>query len=139
MKRQATILTCLLLNVGLLFSATFKDLSVDKAIKQSYLQKEMASLSKDKDFISDYKAKNALFKSFFKSMPEKFAVQPRFESKKENAKTIYSYCLRIQAKNFIIYLKEPSVDENGIHGRAELLVNATEKTTFKNPFFVLTF
>ncbi len=139
MKRQAMVLSCLLLNVGLLFSASFKDLSLEKAIKESDFRKEMTLLSKDKDFASDYKEKNALFKSFFKSMPEKFAVQPRFESKKENAKTIYSYCLRIQAKNFIIYLKEPSVDENGIHGRAELLVNATEKTTFKNPFFVLTF
>ncbi|MBP5443368.1 MAG: hypothetical protein J6Y60_09005, partial [Treponema sp.] len=60
MKRLALMLTCFILNVGLLFSASFKDLSLDKAIKQSNLQKEMKEISKDKNFIADYKAKNEL-------------------------------------------------------------------------------
>lgn len=143
MKRQAMMLTCLLLNVGLLFSATFKDLSIEKAIRQSNLQEEMSSVSKDKNFISDYKAKNELFKSFFKSIPEKYTVQPRFAYKTESQKVTYIYLLRIQAKNFIIYMYDPSIDENGLHGYSGLLANATEKTqekdTLMNPFFVLNF
>ncbi|MBO7637725.1 MAG: hypothetical protein J6S91_01995, partial [Treponema sp.] len=143
MKRQAAMLTCLLLNVGLLFSATFKDLSIEKAIKESNLQKEMKEVSKNKNFVADYKAKNELFKSFFKSVPEKYTVQPRFGYKTESQKVTYIYILRIQAKNFIIYMYDPSIDENGLHGYSGLLANATENTlemdTLKNSFFVLNF
>ena len=143
MKRQVLILTCFLLNVGLLFSATFKDLSVDKAIKQSNLQKEMKEISKDKNFIADYKAKNELFKTFFKSVPEKFTVQPRFVCKTNGIENIFIYSLTIKANNFTVYLSDPSIDEKGILGYAQILANIDEKglnaPILKNPFFVLSF
>ena len=143
MKRLALMLTCFILNVGLLFSASFKDLSLDKAIKQSNLQKEMKEISKDKNFIADYKAKNELFKSFFKSVPEKFTVQPRFTCMTNGTEKKFIYSLTIKGNNFTVYMSEPTIDEKGIHGYAQILANIDEKglnaPILKNPFFVLCF
>ncbi len=129
--------------MGFCHSATFKDLPIDKAIKQSSLQKEMKTISKDGDFLADYKSKNEMFKSFFKSVPEKFTAQPRFVCKTKGTETIFVYSLAIKANNYTIYMYDPSVDEKGIHAYAQVLANIDEKgleaRTLKNPYFVLSF
>ncbi len=148
MKKSILILICIFINFGICFSADFKQLSLSSAIKQSGLTYEVESISEDSNFIEEYKSNNKVFKEFFQKLPENILAYSAigngsfFKYSGPKYKT-GKYVVAVETQNLIIYLYDAQIDDKGIHGFAQLLVNIDEKS-FKNeksklPYLLLTF
>lgn len=135
MKKSILILICIFINFGICFSADFKQLSLSSAIKQSGLTYEVESISNDPTFIEEYKSNNKVFKEFFQKLPENILAYSAigngsfFKYSGPKYKT-GKYVVAVETQNCIIYLYDAQIDDKGIHGFAQLLVNIDEKYNF---------
>ena len=150
MKKCLIFLLCLLINFGICFSAQFKDLSLNSAIKQSgeLYEYEIESFSSDPTFKTEFENNNKIFKEFFQKLPGNFSAYPivgngsifKYSGKRyEN----FKYVVAVETHNFHIQLYDAQVDDKGIHGYAQILVNIDAKSfangKSKKPYLILSF
>ena len=150
MKKCLISLLCLLINFGICCSAEFKDLSLSQAVKQSgkLYEYELETFSDDPTFKKDFENKNKVFKEFFQKLPGNFSAYPivgngsifKYSGKRyEN----FKYVVAVETQNFHIQLYDAQVDDKGIHGYAQILVNIDAKSFVaekrKKPYLILSF
>ncbi|MBQ3943628.1 MAG: hypothetical protein II669_04850, partial [Elusimicrobia bacterium] len=150
MKKIVIVFLCIFINLGLCFSAQFKDLSLNSAIKQSgkLYEYELETFSDDPTFKKDFENKNKVFKEFFQKLPGNFSAYPivgngsifKYSGKRyEN----FKYVVAVETQNFHIQLYDAQVDDKGIHGYAQILVNIDAKSfangKSKKPYLILSF
>jgi hypothetical protein len=151
---------CILIVFGFFFSACssgsssssagFKDLSYNNAIKQSgysYLL-GVTSTFQDPNFQKEYESNNKVFKEFFKAIPGNISAYPTFDngtffSYSWPKYDVYKYVLAVETQNLLIHLYDAQLDDKGIHGYAQILVNIDEKSfkkrKQKKPYLILSF
>jgi len=137
---------CILIVLGFFFSACsssssagFKDLSYNNAIKQSgysYLLR-VTSTFQDPNFQKEYESNNKVFKEFFKAIPGNISAYPTFDngtffSYSWPKYDVYKYVLAVETQNLLIHLYDAQLDDKGIHGYAQILVNIDEKSFKEN-------
>ena len=150
MKKNIFIFLGIFINLGLCFSAQFKDLSLNSAIKQSgkLYEYEIETFSGDPTFNKDFENNNKIFKEFFQKLPGNFSAYPivgngsifKYSGKRyEN----FKYVVAVETQNFHIQLYDAQVDDKGIHGYAQILVNIDAKSfadrKSKKPYLILSF
>ena len=150
MKKIVIVFLCIFINFGICFSAEFKDLSLNSAIKQSgkLYEYELETFSDDPTFKKDFENKNKVFKEFFQKLPGNFSAYPivgngsifKYSGKRyEN----FKYVVAVETQNFHIQLYDAQVDNKGIHGYAQILVNIDAKSfaagKSKKPYLILSF
>ncbi len=150
MKKIVIVFLCIFINFGICFSAEFKDLSLSNAIKQSgkLYEYELETFSDDPTFNKDFENNNKLFKEFFQKLPGNFSAYPivgngsifKYSGKRyEN----FKYVVAVETQNFHIQLYDAQVDDKGIHGYAQILVNIDAKSfaarKIKKPYLILSF
>ena len=135
MKKIVIVFLCIFINFGICFSAEFKDLSLSNAIKQSgkLYEYELETFSDDPTFKKDFENKNKVFKEFFQKLPGNFSAYPivgngsifKYSGKRyEN----FKYVVAVETQNFHIQLYDAQIDDKGIHGYAQILVNIDAKS-----------
>ena len=150
MKKIVIIFLCIFINFGICFSSQFKDLSLNSAIKQSgkLYEYELETFSDDPTFKKDFEKNNKVFKEFFQKLPGNFSAYPivgngsifKYSGKRyEN----FKYVVAVETQNFHIQLYDAQVDDKGIHGYAQILVNIDAKSfvaeKIKKPYLILSF
>ena len=123
-------------------------MSLDTAINESGLSEKNEFLSSDPNLKEEYESNNRVFREFFNTLTGKISAYPTFgngsifdyfDPRYEN----YKYVLAVKTEKFLIHLYDARLDEKGVHGYAQMLVNISEKS-FKakktgKPYLILSF
>nr|MCR4940713.1 hypothetical protein [Treponemataceae bacterium] len=121
MKRKLFFLSVFLFISNLCYPFLFRELTLEETevFRQKWVKKENLETSPDQSLIAETDKKTCEVKALFESMPVDFEASPFIYYTSEK----YIYALNLRKDSLNILFLSFTIDEEGLHGPAEVFVN----------------